>query len=55
MAPSSVCLLAELDRASPEHGQIEFDENYSKRAVEAGQAWSFAVVFWKVSQKFPWP
>lgn len=36
MAPSLVCLLAELDRASPEHGQVEVGENYSKRAFEAG-------------------
>lgn len=50
-AAKLMCLLAELDRVSPKHGQIEVDKNHSKRAFEAGQAWSSAVVFWKVSQK----
>lgn len=35
-AAKLMCLLAELDRASPEHGQIDVDENCSKRAFEAG-------------------
>lgn len=38
-AEKLICLLAESDKAGPEHGQIEVDENYSrvlKRAFEGG-------------------